>query len=67
MDIGRVSRLAGDIRSLNRFWQMGFNRARQILIPLICWASCFTADHPEIKELFESKEWNYDVRRYVIR
>jgi len=67
IDISRVSRLAGDIRSLNRFWQMGFNRARQILIPLIYWASCFTADHPEIEELFESKEWNYDVKRYVIR
>lgn len=68
MDAGRISsRLAGDIRSLNRFWQMGFNRARQMLIPLIYWASCFTADHPEIKELFESKEWNYDVKRYIVR
>lgn len=61
-----VSRLATEIRSLSKFWQMGFNRARQLLIPKIYWGSCFAADHPEIKEAFESKEWTHDVRRYII-
>lgn len=32
----------------------------------IYWASCFT-DDPEIKELFESKDWNYNVKKYVIK
>lgn len=32
----------------------------------IYWASCFTDDDSKIKELFESKDWNYNVKKYVI-
>lgn len=64
IDIGR---LAGYMRSLNAFKEMGSKRATQMLIPLIYFASCFAADHLEIKELFESKEWNYNVKNYIIR
>ena len=31
------------------------------------WASCFIMDHPEFRELLESKEWNYNVRKYIIK
>lgn len=31
----------------------------------IYWASCFTMDCPEIRELFESKEWDCEVRKYI--
>ncbi len=61
-----IARLVDEIRSLNRFVQMGFNRARQLLISRIYWASCFV-DYPEIKGAFESREWNREVRRYVIK
>lgn len=61
-----ISRLAGNLTSLNQFSQMGFKRARQMLIPLVYWASCFAVDQPQIRELFDSKEWNYDLKRYVV-
>ena len=32
----------------------------------VSWASFFTTDHPEFRELLESKQWNYNVRRYII-
>lgn len=36
-------------------------------MPHIYWASCFAIDKPELRELLESKEWNYKVRKYIVK
>ena len=38
----------------------------EMLREYIYWTSCFIPDDPEISALFESKDWNYRVRRYFI-
>jgi hypothetical protein len=43
------------------------NRMKNRFKPSVYWASCFTVDHPEFKDLFESKEWNISVRKYIIK
>ena len=32
----------------------------------VYWASCFIIDNPEIKELFESKDWNYKIKKFIV-
>ena len=43
------------------------NRMKNRFKPSVYWASCFTVDHPEFKELFDSKEWNISVKKYIIK
>lgn len=35
--------------------------------PSVYWSSCFKLDYPEFKEIFNSKEWNYKVKKYIIK
>lgn len=70
-----ISQLLKTVKRVNtlssgKFWpeiKKSKNRWIRRFRPSIYWASCFTIDHPEFKELFESKEWDYKVKKYIIK
>jgi len=39
---------------------------REEILPLLYFASCFVKDNSRIKELFNSKKWNYGIERYMV-
>jgi hypothetical protein len=61
----KIDELPSAICELDKWFKVWPKRIRQRLIPLIYWASCFV-DHPEIKEAFQSKEWNDCVYSYLM-
>ena len=63
---GDIHQLSENIDILQMFDQHGYARAHDLLIPFIYLASCFV-DYPEIKKIFDSKEWNHNIRNYVIK
>ncbi len=36
-------------------------------LPQLYWAYQFTVDRPEFRELFESKDWTYNVKHFVVK
>ena len=45
----------------------GATKEKQRFWAAIFWASQFTIDRPEFRELFESKEWTYNVKHYIVK
>jgi superfamily II DNA or RNA helicase len=66
IDINRLIKLLRAFRSLTKLG-LRLHKIKRKILPYVYWASCFTIDHPELKELFESKEWNYNIRKYILK
>ena len=66
-----LNQLVEDIKVWNNLlWLPNIEKSgryRRYRQEYIYWASCFIRDCPDVKELFESKQWNYNVRKYVIK
>lgn len=69
-----IDELVGSINSLNvtpktidKSHVASQTRAiRETILPQLYFACCFVEDNSRIKELFNSKKWNYGIERYIV-
>ncbi|MEW6621014.1 MAG: DEAD/DEAH box helicase [bacterium] len=61
-----ISQLSKGLRNMNELVRL-FREAKDWFRIDVYWASCFIEDDSELKELFQSREWNYKVREFIIK
>ena len=69
-DLEKLLKVLKNYKNLSKLrtgYLININRLQKGALYFIYWASCFTIDHPEFKNLFESKEWVYKVKRHIIK
>jgi len=66
-DVDQLVRRLEGIKSISSLLKLKKQEVSRLIIPTIYWAYCFLEDEPRLRELFESKKWNYNVKRYLVR